>query len=111
VLSFQPVAAGAAGYLVSGISSDPTPTAVALQTNQITYACDSSGGAFSVTLPNPIPASGTRTVIKDAVGSAAANPITVQGNGINIDGAGAQNIATNYGSMTIQSNGTTWMII
>lgn len=111
VLSFQPVAAGAASYLVVGATSDPAPSAATLQTNQITYACDSSGGAFSVTLPNPIPVSGTRAIVKDAVGSAAANPITVNGNGINIDGAGAQNVATNYGSMTLQSNGTTWMII
>lgn len=111
VLSFQPVAAGAAAYLVSAITADPTPTGAALQANQITYACDTSGGAFSITLPATIPVSGTRLVVKDAVGNAATNDITISGNGNNIDGAASQIISTNYGSATLQSNGTTWMII
>lgn len=111
ILSFQAVAAGAAAYSVLAISANPNPSAATLQANQITYACTSTGGAFSVTLPAAIPVSGTRVVVKDVAGSAGTNNITIAGNGNNIDGAASQIIATNYGSFTLQSNGTTWMII
>ena len=57
------------------------------------------------------PTTGTQLVIKDNVGSAAANNITITPNAGNIDGAASASINTNYGSMTIVYNGTQWNII
>lgn len=62
---------------------------------------------------NPMgsPATGQMYVIKDSVGSAAANNITITPTGKNIDGAASSTINLNYGSVTIVYNGTEWSII
>jgi hypothetical protein len=46
--------------------------------------------------------------VKDATGNAAANNITVQGNGHNIDGSSSHVISTNYSSTLYVFNGTQW---
>jgi len=61
--------------------------------------------------PLASPVTGTRYVIKDNVGSAAANNITITPSGKNIDGAASSTINLNYGSATIVYNGTQWNII
>lgn len=62
---------------------------------------------------NPIasPVTGTTYRIKDNVGSAAANNITITPTGKNIDGAASFIINTNYGSVDIVYNGTEWSIL
>jgi hypothetical protein len=50
-------------------------------------------------------------VIKDNVGSAATNNITVSGNGSNIDGAASYTMNVNYQSIMIVWNGTQWNVI
>lgn len=57
------------------------------------------------------PTLGRTYVIKDHVGSAAANNITVSGNGVNIDSAASYTINSNYGSITVIYNGGTWSVV
>ena len=57
------------------------------------------------------PETGRTYVIKDNVGSASINNITVSGNGANIDGASTYVIITNYASITVIYNGTTWSVV
>lgn len=61
--------------------------------------------------PLASPTTGQKHIIKDSVGSAAANNITVTPSGKNIDGAASSTMNINYGSMTIIYNGTEWSII
>ena len=49
--------------------------------------------------------------IKDNVGSAAANNITITPSGKNIDGSASYIINTNYGSIDIVYNGTQWNVL
>lgn len=61
--------------------------------------------------PLASPTTGQRHIIKDTVGSAAANNITVTPSGKNIDGAASYTINVNYGSITIVYNGTEWSVV
>ncbi len=61
-------------------------------------------------VPLASPTTGQRHIIKDTVGSAAANNITVTPSGKNIDGAASSTINVNYGSIEIIYNGTEWSI-
>lgn len=66
--------------------------------------------ARSVILPTtPFPGQSYR--IKDISNNAATNNITVDGNGINIDAAATYAINTNYGSIDVIYNGTTWSVL
>lgn len=70
---------------------------------------DSSSSRTIVPLGSPI--NGTRYIIKDNVGSAGTNNITVTPSGKNIDGQASFIINTNYGSITIVYNGSEWSVI
>ena len=61
--------------------------------------------------PLAAPVTGTTYRIKDSVGSAAANNITITPSGKNIDGAASTTININYGSVDIVYNGTEWSIL
>ena len=67
-----------------------------------------TSAARTINLPAS-PQTGEKHIIKDAVGSAASNNITVQGNGSNIDGAASATINVAYGSGTFIYNGTIWL--
>ena len=71
-----------------------------------------TGGGDTVTLPAAATvAAGKAYIIKDESGSAAANAITIDGNGAEtIDGAATVLINTNYGSRTLVCNGSNWFI-
>lgn len=58
--------------------------------------------------PLAAPVTGTTYRIKDSVGSAAANNITITPSGKNIDGAASYVINNAYGSVDIVYNGTEW---
>lgn len=57
------------------------------------------------------PATGQAYFIKDNVGSAATNNITIVPNAGNIDGAANYKITTNYGSVELIYNGTMWNVV
>lgn len=69
------------------------------------------GAATSVVLPSTPGLWDTRFV-KDLKGDAAANNITITDpGGANIDGSASYVISTNYGSVILQWNGTTWSVL
>src|SRR5205085_10766121 len=55
---------------------------------------DCSGGAVLITLPSS-PYSKMEIIVKDRTGSAAANNITVNGNGLQIDGSSVYKLNEN----------------
>jgi len=67
--------------------------------------------ARTITLPTAALASGKTYVIKDESGVAATNNITVVGaGGETFDGAANTVISTNYGGVTVYSDGSNWFI-
>lgn len=54
---------------------------------------------------------GLAYVIKDIVGSADTNPITIEPSGKNVDGQSSTTISNSYGSLSIVYNGSEWNII
>jgi hypothetical protein len=69
---------------------------------------DTSGGAFTVTLP-ATPAVGDQVIVTDSGGSWATNNLTVGRNGSTIDGL-AEDLTCNISSVSVQFvySGTTW---
>lgn len=54
---------------------------------------------------------GAWLIIKDAVGTASANPIVIDGSGAEtIDGAATYSITEDYGSVEIYTNATAWFV-
>lgn len=61
------------------------------------------------TITLPVPTNGRLLTIKDSVGNAATNNITInQHSSEKIDGANSATINTNWGEMQLTSNGTDW---
>ena len=89
-------------YVVSSINSNTSAVA------GTTYLCDTSGGAFNLTLPTPV--SGTFVVIKDKTGSFQTNGLSVlQHASEKIEGlATTKLLSTNWGSWSFFSDGTDW---
>jgi hypothetical protein len=65
-------------------------------------------GAVTITLPAGT--IGKVYVVKDVVGDANTNPITVQGTAQNVD-AGTATINVPFGSITVVFNGSNWSIV
>ena len=83
---------------------------VALATDHI-IRCDSSGGAFTVTLPAGHVA-GDTVVIKDVTGSAEAFPVTIDPNSTEtIDGLTTFVLNVNRQAVMAISDGTNWVIV
>lgn len=61
--------------------------------------------------PYASPVAGQTYRIKDNVGSAATNNITITPSGKNIDGAASSTINVNYGAVDIIYNGTQWNVL
>lgn len=70
---------------------------------------DTSSARTIVPLASPV--TGQMHTIKDNVGSAATNNITITPSGANIDGSASTTINIAYGSITIVFNGTQWNIV
>jgi hypothetical protein len=84
---------------------DPTITAAYTADYNELVRVDSSGGPVPITMPKAIPACGERVTIKDVVGSAGANDISIVaqvGDTIDYGNAdpNAANISDNFGSRT-----------
>jgi len=71
---------------------------------------DCTGGAALVILPTS-PVSGRTLYIKDILGSAGTNNITINGNTNNIDGNIEYVLTSNYQSVTLAYTGSQWSII
>ena len=75
--------------------------------------CDTSAGVLQVTLPAANALAGRTFVIRDGVGSAAVNNITINGGGTNLVGGGAaaatKVLSAAYSGATVYSNGTVWL--
>lgn len=97
-------------------TADPTPYVVSsINSNTSaatgnTYLCDTSGGAFNVTLPSPV--TGAFIVIKDKLGTFGTNNLTVVRAGSEkIEGLAASKVLqTNWGAFSIFSDGTDWFM-
>ena len=74
-------------------------------------AVNTSGGAVTITLPENA-AAGTTYIVKDTAGSAASNAVTVSRKTADtIDGQTSVSITSNYGAITVVSNGSNWFIV
>lgn len=97
-------------------TTDPTPLAVSTITSNTSgvlggiYLCNTSGGAFNLTLPTPV--SGMFLVIKDRNGTFQTNNLSVLQNASEkIEGLAATKILqTNWGSYSFFSDGTDWYL-
>jgi hypothetical protein len=79
-------------------------------TDDHTILCNATTAAFTITLPTAVGISGRVYVIKKV--DASVNAITVDGNGTEtIDGSLTYSLNSQWQSVTIQSDGTNWVII
>lgn len=69
-----------------------------------------NSGSITVTMP-VAPTKGNNYIIKDGVGNANVNVITINGNGKNIDGQSSYILNASYGSISVVYNGTEWSIL
>ena len=99
--------------LVMNVTSFTVGT-TAISGDDYICACDTSGGAITLTLPAS-PATGRVLVVVDKNGAATASNITIDGNGNNIAAGGTaaatKPIDSNYGTMTLVYTGTIWNAI
>jgi hypothetical protein len=93
-------------------SSTQATTPYAVQSGDYQLSINAAAGAFTVTLP-AAPSTGKTYVIFDAFGHAAANNITINGNGNNITSGGASAatavLNTNYQSINLWFDGVKWL--
>lgn len=85
-----------------------TPGAYPYTTLATDYMILVDSSAARTITPMASPQAGIVYVIKDSVGSAATNNITITPSGKNIDGAASFVLSNNYASVTIIYNGTEW---
>lgn len=103
-------AVDANGFVTAALLSVVTPGAYPYTTlaDDALILVDTSSARTII--PMAAPATGRRYTIKDSVGSAAANNITITPSGKNVDGAASQTINIAYGSATLIYNGTEWSL-
>jgi hypothetical protein len=99
-----------------GPAGNPSPVAVTdVATATYTalpadyFLCVLTNGLVTITLPTGI--LGTVYIVKDCFGSAATNPITIQGTGGQLVDGSTATINTNFGSLQFVFNGTDWSIV
>lgn len=73
------------------------------------YPVDTSGGAVTVTLASAMIADGAHVTVNDEGGAAGTSAVTLATEGSEtIDGATSQSIGSNYGTLSLYSDGTNW---
>lgn len=95
---------------VRKVTTHASASAYTLLISDEVLAVTTTSAVGQVNLP-AAPTTGQSFRIKDAVGNATTNNITVSGNGKNIDGTATKVINTNYGSYDLCYNGTQWNIL
>jgi len=103
-------------HLAGSLTLKRTPTAISYTatTDDLIIAVTSTAAARTITLPSIASVGvGKYYIIMDESGGAAANNITIDPDGAElINGAATYAINTNYGSVTIYTNGGTgWFIV
>ena len=96
------------GSFAAALASVSTTTT--LDVTHYTVLGDASGAAFTITLPTAAGITGRMYNVKKT--DSSANAVTVDAAGSEtIDGALTQSLATQYQTITIQSDGTNWVIL
>lgn len=95
-------------FLLKGYTSINT-TGTSIPNDVCMVDVDSTAGAITVFLPLN-PEFGTLISIKDTAGTSSGNPITINGNGKNIDGSSAFIIAVPYEAFSFWYNNTEWQL-
>lgn len=73
------------------------------------YPVDTSGAVVTITLGSSMVSEGSHVVINDEGGAAATNAVTVDTEGSEtIDGATSQSIGSDYGTLSMYSDGSNW---
>ena len=88
---------------------DTSPYQIVEDVDYFIGVANNTGATFVVNLP-ATPDTGEVYIVKDTLGNAGTDPISISGGAILIDGAAAATIDTNYGSLTFVFNGTEWSI-
>jgi hypothetical protein len=94
---------------VTSISSGATYTIDTFPTWDDYVAITTLTAPFQINLPS-VGALGNTYEIKDTVGAAATFPVTISGNGNNIDGASSYTLTFNYEAIVVTWTGTQWSI-
>ena len=110
---------GISGNSVISATAAPSNTIYAYHATAIDYtilATDAIIGVTNTAAPRTIKLPSTMVIgqvfwVKDESGGAAANNITVSGNGNNIDGAASKPIDQNFGAFQIYCSGTAYFIV
>ncbi len=86
--------------------SDQTSSFTITRT-RATYFCNASAGSITATLPSASLHSGDRiTVVKT---DSSANTVTLSADSIN--GSTSKSISTQYGSLSVRSDGSAWVTV
>lgn len=99
--------------LLGGIVNNTTSVTDATYTTLATdhYLLCNRAGVITVTLETDTVEAGRRVHIADISGDASTNNITIDTESSEtIDGATSQIISTDYGTLTLVSDGTNWFI-
>jgi hypothetical protein len=103
----------ASGWIVPITTKANADTPYTVLGTDYVINCDTSAGVLQVTLPAATAVAGRTFVIRDGVGSAAVNNITINGGGTNLVGGGAaaatKVLSAAYSGATVYSNGTVWL--
>lgn len=87
-----------------------TTTNYTLSSADTGVLADATGGAITITLPAAASNTDVQFFIKKI--DSSGNTVTVDGNGSEtIDGATTQVISTQYATLTVYSNGTSWFLL
>jgi hypothetical protein len=89
---------------------DTSPYQIVEDVDYFIGVVNNTGATFVVNLP-ATPDTGEVYIVKDTLGNAGTDPISISGGAILIDGAGTAVINTDYGSLTFVFNGTEWNIV
>ncbi len=97
-------------FAVQSLNNAGSPYTVSLSsTKSDMLSVDVSGGSVTVNIPSPTPIAGKMVIVKDALGQAASNNITVSTTG-SIDGSSSVTINNNGASLLLVSDGIRWTV-
>jgi hypothetical protein len=103
----------ASGWIVPVTTKANADTPYTILGTDYLINCDTSAGVLQVTLPAANAVAGRTYVIRDGIGNAAINNITINGGGTNLVGGGAaaatKVLSAAYSGATVYSNGTVWL--